>query len=379
MPQSLKRTRVLLAKISRMLDLLEQTDDLSVAERDLVLSYFKDAQLFFEQDIVLEDNGAVVEPKIQPKTEQKTEAKTEQKIEKNTEHRVENNAENNVKNNAAQGIENDAENRVKNDVETLIEKSVESIVEKTQQLAEQVVEAVTPLVMPPVTPITEAVVPPKRNSWDDLMKSAEQFLGDTPLRKSAEERAISTPEPIEIVEDTPYEDVTPPVVIVEKKAENKPPIPTTQENLSVSNKAQSTVNVEDTPLQDDIVPYKEPSISRKPLVMHSDDDDAPTANNSLTIEELFEINVSENYGSVKPIKDLRTAFGINERLFTINELFAKNNAAYTSTLEALNNAASFADAKNYIIANLIEQYGWNTPQKQKKAQGFIRHVWRKFL
>ncbi len=329
MQQPLKRTRVLIGKIGKMLDLIEQTDDISPAECDLILSYFNDAQRFFKEDVVTL-NAAIAQPPATPTVT------PQPPITQTTE-------------------------------ESILEKGQETFsnfMEKITENVSKVVEQATHKLEENTKPSEASnATPTKKNNWDDLMQSAEQFL-DNHSSKLPEKEA----------EETRYEEVVqlPPI-----QQETKPTVHTNQPKVTPPNK-------EDTPLEDDIVPYKEPAtkppLKKVALVsLHSDDDDdAPTAN-GMNIDELFDINTSENYGSIKPIKDLRLAFGINERLFNINELFSKNAAQYDISLNAINNLSSFAEAKEYITEQIIEQYGWNTPQKQKKAQGFIRYVWRRFL
>jgi hypothetical protein len=38
----------------------------------------------------------------------------------------------------------------------------------------------------------------------------------------------------------------------------------------------------------------------------------------------------------------------------------------------------FAQAKNYLITNIITQFGWEHPTKRKKAKWFIAQVQRRF-
>ena len=70
--------------------------------------------------------------------------------------------------------------------------------------------------------------------------------------------------------------------------------------------------------------------------------------------------------------------GINERMLTVNELFDGDNAAFKTSLSALNDMANYEDAKSYISAQLIEKYNWVSPKKRKKAKVFIKLVKRRF-
>ncbi len=361
--QSLKRTRVLLAKINRMLDLLEQSDDVSTSERDLVLSYFKDAQTFFEQDVVLEDNVPSASiPQPNPQLLQNQVPPPPSSSEEEVQH-------------------------IRNEIQAnfdILQRNAAPIVEKLQDAASSIKATIDENLQQAIDHFEQAeqqpVAPPKRNNWDDLMQSAERYLeNNKPVNHQ--------PQPEEIT----HENLELPKMMEEVREEKKTdnvvnpsvnPSIIAAPQLTTKN-AQTVVNVEDTPLQDDIVPFQQPatSPSRKPLVsLHSDDDDdMPSANGTVSNDELFEVNKSENYGSTKPIRDLRSAFSLNERLFNINELFAKSSTDYDNAINNINALETFEQAKTYIANNLVEQYGWNTPQKQKKAQIFIRYVWRRFI
>ncbi len=59
----------------------------------------------------------------------------------------------------------------------------------------------------------------------------------------------------------------------------------------------------------------------------------------------------------KPIKDLKTAIGINDKFKFINELFDGNLQAYNDNIGKLNSFNSFAEAGLYLD-QLREEYGW---------------------
>jgi len=98
-------------------------------------------------------------------------------------------------------------------------------------------------------------------------------------------------------------------------------------------------------------------------------------------EELFEqkeaTELSERL-SLRPLKDLRKAMGINERILTTNELFDGNGDALKDTLTTLNGLSTFDEAKDYL-SNIAGIYNWSSRKKKKKAQIFIKLIRRKFL
>ena len=83
--------------------------------------------------------------------------------------------------------------------------------------------------------------------------------------------------------------------------------------------------------------------------------------------------------SLSPIKDLTKSMGINEKIFTQQELFGNNQQQFITTLEKLNNCQNFTEAKQYLLENVINGFGWTSEGKVKKAATFIKLVKRKFV
>jgi hypothetical protein len=75
----------------------------------------------------------------------------------------------------------------------------------------------------------------------------------------------------------------------------------------------------------------------------------------------------------KPITDLASAIGINDRFTFIHELFANDKNLYDNTLITLNQAPSFNDAYNYMIHN----FDWD--MNSEPVQLLLDMVRRKFI
>ncbi|MBK8628088.1 MAG: hypothetical protein IPN86_21755 [Saprospiraceae bacterium] len=105
---------------------------------------------------------------------------------------------------------------------------------------------------------------------------------------------------------------------------------------------------------------------------------------SLNMEQLAELFADEKVTDLSdklaltPVKDLTKSMGINERIFTQQELFGNNQQHFTETLQTLNNCQNFAEAKQYLLDNVIGVYDWTNDQKIKKASTFVKLVKRKF-
>ena len=83
--------------------------------------------------------------------------------------------------------------------------------------------------------------------------------------------------------------------------------------------------------------------------------------------------------SLTRINDLSKAMGVNERIFTVNELFGADNSLYRDVIKALNNMNSFEEAKAFLSANVAEKFNWTHKTKRNKAKNFIKLVRRRYI
>ena len=107
----------------------------------------------------------------------------------------------------------------------------------------------------------------------------------------------------------------------------------------------------------------------------------PSASNNSELGELFQteqINELSDKLSFSPISDLTKAMGLNERIFTVNELFGGNNEEFQNMMVALNGLGSYDEAKSVLISSVATKYGWSEPGKMKKARNFIKIVQRRY-
>jgi hypothetical protein len=99
--------------------------------------------------------------------------------------------------------------------------------------------------------------------------------------------------------------------------------------------------------------------------------------------ELFEMpnkaakELSEKLSEM-PISDLTKAMGLNERIFTINELYGGNQDAFEQSIQELNKYSSFNEAKKYLYG-LAQTYNWAEKAKAKKAKNYIKLIRRRYV
>ena len=99
--------------------------------------------------------------------------------------------------------------------------------------------------------------------------------------------------------------------------------------------------------------------------------------------DLFQVStdakeLSEKLGQTR-INDLNNAMGLNERIFTVNELFGADNSLYRNVIRDLNGLNSFEEATAYLSTNIAEKFNWTHKNKRNKAKNFIKLVRRRYL
>lgn len=78
----------------------------------------------------------------------------------------------------------------------------------------------------------------------------------------------------------------------------------------------------------------------------------------------------------QPIRDLRTAIGINERFVFIQYLFGNNPEQFSRTLDHLNNFNSMDQAKKYLELEVVPKFGWNL--SEGAARNFMDLIERRY-
>ncbi len=212
----------------------------------------------------------------------------------------------------------------------------------------------------------------------ELMRNYVKSLYEEFLPDNAASTAPIAPPPPRVVQEKPKV-VTPPRV--ERIVETPPPPPPPPPKVEVVPEPVATPKP---------VVTKAPKVIEaqkvvKPRVVRTPPPPPPPRVKKSKIraeyEELFEFKEAKELSerlSQQPLKDLRKAMGINERILTTNELFDGNSDALNETLSTLNGLSDFDEAKDYL-ANIADIYDWSTKKKKKKAKIFVKLVRRKFL
>lgn len=141
------------------------------------------------------------------------------------------------------------------------------------------------------------------------------------------------------------------------------------------------------PVQEPIIvlpkfePVDFPAVEPVKEVVHVHKVDTTHVDASDELSKLFELpKVEEMSGRFNhiPIENIESALGLNERIFTLNELFGGNRDVFDSTCIKLNNLTSFSEAKSLLLNGPARQYKWSDQERVKMAEHFIRIIARRY-
>ena len=79
----------------------------------------------------------------------------------------------------------------------------------------------------------------------------------------------------------------------------------------------------------------------------------------------------------RPISNLKTAIGINDRFLFINSLFQGNPAVFDRALDELNYLTSFEEAQRFVDFEFRERYKWD--MEDPTVVDFMNYVHRRYL
>lgn len=219
----------------------------------------------------------------------------------------------------------------------------------------------------------------------DLMRSYIRQLYETTMDLSAIPTASPSPKPrkkVEIIKPKPRTPAPAPVIEVEPPAPAPPPPApepapkpkrayTPPRVIEIPDSMKELDTPPPAPQPRTAPPPKPAPAAPKVKVAEVDED----------VQQLFEHKqgkeLSDKLGSL-PIRDLTKAMGLNERIFTVNELFGGDNDAFNSAMHALNGLSSFDDAKAWLAQNVVAEYGWTKRNKKNKAKEFIKLIRRRY-
>src|SRR5476651_1353395 len=128
-----------------------------------------------------------------------------------------------------------------------------------------------------------------------------------------------------------------------------------------------------TPPEPEIPTYTqpEPDLTARPV---DDFDKQPlTLNQILSAQMANATRLSEQ---LSPIKDLRSAINLNDKMLYVKDLFNGYSLSYSEAIEILNRMDSYNDADHFLRTNYITKNRWE--EKQATADKFYALLKRRF-
>jgi len=143
--------------------------------------------------------------------------------------------------------------------------------------------------------------------------------------------------------------------------------------------AEATQNVSIIPT----VPHSKPATSvpvhQEVLVQEVVEIQKPQIPQELLDLFKFEtINELSDKLSRSPIENLTKSMGINEKIFTVKELFGGDKSLFDSAMESMDKFSSFEQARDYLVEHVALDQKWHIEGKVKKAANFIKLVSRRY-
>ena len=96
------------------------------------------------------------------------------------------------------------------------------------------------------------------------------------------------------------------------------------------------------------------------------------------LNKLFDTFRGHDQYSVLPIDNIQAAMGLNERIFTLKELFAGDKDLFDDTCRRLNELHSFDAARALLIHGVARDQNWAGVERLKMAEQFLRIVARRY-
>jgi hypothetical protein len=160
-------------------------------------------------------------------------------------------------------------------------------------------------------------------------------------------------------EAEPKEEVLQELPEAESKAETPEPI--------------AVAVAETIPEPEIIVPQQE--VIKSPVIMEATEDDKPL----LTINQMISAQIAASrFGEqeLQPIRDLKSAINLNDKLLFVRDLFNGYSMAYSEAIEIINRFNKFEEADQFLKVNYYAKNNWES--KQATADKFYSLLQRRF-
>ena len=214
----------------------------------------------------------------------------------------------------------------------------------------------------------------------DLMRNYLRQLYEQFMEESSSAVTTVTPS-VPVAPPTPPPPPAPEPALEVIKSEPAPPPPAPPAEPAPTYTPPRIIEVPDSvkEINEEVQEVFNPRVDREPEPIYQ----APTPPipGGDDMEELFSTSEAKELSeklSELPISDLTKAMGLNERIFTINELFGGDQQLFNNTMIRLNQFSNFSEASQYLAQEVAGKQNWTKKSKKKKAKEFIKLVKRRY-
>lgn len=217
-----------------------------------------------------------------------------------------------------------------------------------------------------------------KNEMQDLVENARQLYDRAVIMqyKALEAKVLNSivekTTPVEVQEEA----ITEPEPLIEEKKEE-----TVEEQPRIDFSIFDQVE-EEKPEEIEVQPEeKEASIAQEPEIEHTGEN-IPAAQEENTASSFYEKfskpedNSLSSRLSHSKIESLSTAFGFNEKLQVINEMFDGNSEEFKSGINSLDTAAS-SDSARQLLSELAVKHSWDL--EDQLVESFVNKVERRHV
>ena len=199
---------------------------------------------------------------------------------------------------------------------------------------------------PPVEDVSETETP--------VEAAAEEITVEETLCEDAPVEEVPSEEPMEVETESAVEADDDDLPFGDIPAEETQPEPVSEEPESVSGEPEpETVNQEPVQEDDDDDLPGFFSVVEEPVTVAAKASASarPTINDAHSTDQAWRKDMP---GS--PVKDIRSAISLNDRVFFINNLFNEDAQAFVNTLSSINSMASLDEVVEFVTAQYPD---WN--------------------
>ncbi len=125
-----------------------------------------------------------------------------------------------------------------------------------------------------------------------------------------------------------------------------------------------------------VLPINEPDVITPTVILNEPiTEKAPTLNQAISAQLPPSLSRADNL-ELQPVKDLKTAINLNDKMLFVKDLFNGYSMAYSEAIEILNRFNKLEEADQFLKINYITKNNW--PAKQATADKFYSLLKRRF-